>query len=81
VINEGIKNLKVTKRNTIRIQGNRKEVCGEYCVAYCLAKARNVDTNDFIRQWMETDNRDDVIQQMMKSRLETIASKIDKNLL
>jgi hypothetical protein len=73
VINEGLKNLKIVNKNKYRIQGNTKEVCGEYCITYCLAKSRRVDMDDFLRHWMETEDRDELIQQMIKTRLEDIA--------
>jgi hypothetical protein len=70
IINEGLRHLKITNKSEYRLQGNRKEVCGEYCVAYCLAKSRNIKINDFTRYWMEIENRDETIQQMIKGQLD-----------
>ena len=41
-----------------RLQDPGTDVCGDYCVAYCMAVARGVSPDEFIAYWLRRDDED-----------------------
>jgi hypothetical protein len=56
-----------TRYSDVRLQSADSDVCGHYCVAYCLAAARNVSLNRFVDYWKKKDDED--VRRLVDSEL------------
>jgi hypothetical protein len=47
-----------TRHSYVRLQSADSDACGHYCVAYCLAVARNLSLDQFVDYWKKRDDED-----------------------
>lgn len=63
------------KRNTMQVQGNDSAVCGQYCLAFLMLRARNISWNSVFKlfsQCKDLDERDHIINLYITSKFHSI---------
>jgi hypothetical protein len=61
-----------TRHTNVRLQSIDSDACGHYCVAYCLAVARNLSLDQFVDYWKKRDDED--VKRLVKKELATVES-------
>ena len=65
-----IRNEPSLQETAYRLQDITTDVCGHYCVAYCLAASRDVSHEDFLDYWRRRD--DGEVKELVEEELSAI---------
>ena len=60
------------RSNRQRIQNPGTNVCGDYCVAFCIAMSMGVSFNNFIKYWQQQPNSDNLIRHFVEKELDSL---------
>ena len=60
---------------SITLQDVGSDVCGDYCVAFCLAASRSVPLDAFVDYWESKDDRDATVRRMVDGYLHRSLSR------